>query len=80
MHVVEIYSNLKNWKTSSLDTYMFSTSNLNMASSTGIRMLWSLGIGTIALNKVIKGKGRFEGVSIPCGADCTPGLALKKEE
>ena len=51
-----------------------------MAFSTGIRMLWSLGIGTIALNKVIKGKERSEGVSILCGVDCTPGLALKEEE
>ena len=64
MHAAEIYSILENWKTSSLDTYMFSTGNSNVAFSTGIRMLWSLGIGTIALNKAIKDKGRFEGVSI----------------
>ena len=43
-------------------------------------MLWSLGIGTIALNKAIKGKGCSKGHSILCGVDCTPVLALDKEE
>ena len=43
-------------------------------------MLWSLGIRIFALNKAIKGKGRSKGVSILCGVDFTPGLALKKEE
>ena len=80
MHVVEIYSILENWKTSSLDTYMYSTGNPNVASSTNVRMLWSLDIGTIALNKAIKGKGRSEGVSILYGADCTSGQALEEEE
>ena len=80
MHVAEICSILENWKTYSLDTYMFSTSNPNVASSTGIRMAWSLGFGTIALNKAIKGKGRSKDVSILWGANCTPGLALEEEE
>ena len=51
-----------------------------MESSTGIRMLWSLGIGTIVLNKAIKGKEKSEGVFIHCGADCTSGLTLEEEE
>ena len=42
--------------------------------------MWSLGIGPIVLNKVIKGKGRSEGVSILCGVDCIPSLALEEEE
>ena len=80
MHVAEICSILENWKISSLDTYMYSTSNPNVASSTGIRMLWSLCIRTIALNKAIKGKGRSKAISILCGADCTRSLALEEEE
>ena len=62
MHIAEICFILENWKTSSFDTYMYSNYNPNVASSTGIRMLWSLGIRTIALNKAIKSKGRSEGV------------------
>ena len=80
MHIGEICSILENWKTFSFDTYMYSICNPNVASSTSIRMLWSLGIGIIALNKAIKGKGRSEGVSILCGANFTHGLALKEEE
>ena len=80
MHVAEICSILKNWKTSSLDTYKFSTNNLNVASSTSIRMLWSLGIGTINLNKAIKGKRMSKDVSILWGAYCIPSLTLEEEE
>ena len=55
------------------------TSNLNVASFTGRRMLWSLCFGTIILKKAIKGKGRSKGISILYGANCTPGLALEEE-
>ena len=80
MHIAKIYSILENGKTSSFNTYMFSTGNPNVAFSTDIRMLWSLYIGMIALNKAIKGKGRSKGVSIIWGADCIPGHVLEKEE
>ena len=63
MVVAEICSILENWRTSSFDTYMYSTRNPNLTYSTGTRVLCLLGIATIALNKSIKGKGRFEGAS-----------------
>ena len=80
MVIAEIYFILENWKISSFDIHKYSTRNPNVAFSIGIRVLCPLFIATIALNKAIKGKGRFKGTFIFHGADCTPILALEEEE